>query len=137
MSAGRRSIARAHIGNARAAVVYDVLYRVLRRHYDTVVYARNITDIDDKINAAAQEQGVPIAAITARYVEVYHRDMDALGVLAPVIEPRATDHIDTIIAMIEQPHHARQCVRGQRPCAVSRTLVRCLRRALGGARLMT
>ncbi len=89
-----------HIGNARAAVVYDVLYRVLRRHYANVVYARNITDVDDKINQAARDQGVPIGVIAARYTEVYHRDVAALGVLPPVIEPRATEHIDTIIAMI-------------------------------------
>jgi len=91
-----------HIGNARAAVVYDVLFRVLRRHYDNVVYARNITDVDDKINAAAREEGVPIETITARYIDVYHRDMDSLGVLPPVIEPRATHHIAAIIAMIER-----------------------------------
>ncbi len=91
-----------HIGNARAAVVYDILYRVLRRHYANVVYARNITDVDDKINAAALEQGVPIETITAQYIEVYHRDMRGLGVLAPVIEPRATHHIGEIIAMIER-----------------------------------
>jgi cysteinyl-tRNA synthetase len=91
-----------HIGNARAAVVYDVLYRVLKRHYANVVYARNITDVDDKINQAAIDQGVPISTISARYTEVYHRDMAALGVLPPVIEPRATDHIDTIVVMIEK-----------------------------------
>lgn len=91
-----------HIGNARAAVVYDVLYRVLMRHYENVVYARNITDVDDKINAAAAAEGVDIGTITARYTAVYHADVAALGVLAPGIEPRATDHIDGIIAMIER-----------------------------------
>ncbi len=91
-----------HIGNARAAVVYDVLFRVLKRHYDNVVYARNITDVDDKINAAAREEGVPIETITARYTEIYHRDMRGLGVLPPVIEPRATHHIGPIVAMIER-----------------------------------
>ena len=91
-----------HIGNARAAVVYDLLYRVLMRHYDNVVYARNITDVDDKINAAAAEQGVPIADITERYVAIYHEDVEALGVLAPTIEPRATAHIETMIDMIER-----------------------------------
>ncbi|MCB1746124.1 MAG: cysteine--tRNA ligase, partial [Gammaproteobacteria bacterium] len=90
-----------HIGNARAAVVYDVLYRVLMRHYPQVVYARNITDVDDKINAAAQAAGVPIGEITARYAAVYHADVAALGVLPPVIEPRATEHIGHIVAMIE------------------------------------
>jgi cysteinyl-tRNA synthetase len=89
-----------HIGNARAAVVYDVLYRVLRRHFPNVVYARNITDVDDKINLAAQKEGVPIAVISARYTEIYHRDVAALGVLPPVIEPRATEHIPQMISMI-------------------------------------
>lgn len=91
-----------HIGNARAAVVYDVLFRVLRRHYDNVVYARNITDVDDKINAAALLESVPIETITTRYIDIYHRDMVALGVLAPTVEPRATQHIAAIIAMIER-----------------------------------
>ncbi len=91
-----------HIGNARAAVVYDVLYRVLRRHYANVVYARNITDVDDKINLAAQQEGVPIAVIAERFAAVYHRDMAALGVLDPVIEPKATEHIPRMIAMIEK-----------------------------------
>ncbi|MGE4616124.1 MAG: cysteine--tRNA ligase [Gammaproteobacteria bacterium] len=91
-----------HIGNARAAVVYDLLYRVLMRHYDNVVYARNITDVDDKINAQAAEEGVPISDIADRYTVVYHADIEALGVLPPTIEPRATAHIDTIVAMIER-----------------------------------
>lgn len=91
-----------HIGNARAAVVYDVLYRVLKRHYPNVVYARNITDVDDKINLAAREEGVPISTISARYTAVYHRDVSALGVLPPVIEPRATEHIPGMLAMIER-----------------------------------
>jgi cysteinyl-tRNA synthetase len=90
-----------HIGNARAAVVYDVLYRVLQRHYPRVIYARNITDVDDKINQAALDEGVPIATISARYTEIYHRDVAALGVLPPVIEPRATEHIPAMITMIE------------------------------------
>ena len=90
-----------HIGNARAAVVYDLLYRVLKRHYANVVYARNITDVDDKINAAAASEGVEIGVITDRYTAVYHTDVEALGVLPPPIEPRATAHIGDIIAMIE------------------------------------
>lgn len=90
-----------HIGNARAAVVYDLLYRVLQRHYPVVVYARNITDVDDKINAAAAKEGVAIGVITDRYTAVYHADVEALGVLPPPIEPRATAHIADIIAMIE------------------------------------
>src|SRR5690606_19089587 len=91
----------AHIGNARPAVVFDVLARLLRRHYQ-VRYARNITDVDDKINAAAKETGRPIDEITARYIEAYHEDMGALGVLPPDVEPRATEHIADMIAMIQE-----------------------------------
>jgi len=92
----------AHIGNARPAVVFDVLARVLRRKYAGVVYARNITDIDDKINAAAQKEGVGIDVVTARYAKVYHEDMAALGVGTPDAEPRVTEHLATIVAMIEK-----------------------------------
>ncbi len=91
-----------HIGNARPAVVFDVLYRLLQLEYPEVVYARNITDLDDKINVAAAEQGVEIKAITDRFTQIYHSDMQALGVLAPVIEPRATLHIAQMISMIER-----------------------------------
>jgi cysteinyl-tRNA synthetase len=94
----------AHIGNARPAVVFDVLARVLRRKYGpgAVVYARNITDIDDKINAAAQKEGVGIDVITARYATVYHEDMAALGVGTPEAEPRVTEHLPSIVVMIER-----------------------------------
>lgn len=94
----------AHIGNARPAVVFDVLYRLLRHQYGdkSVLYARNYTDIDDKINAAAAEQNVPIDVITDRYKTIYHEDMEALGVLMPTIEPCATDHIAQMIDMIER-----------------------------------
>ncbi len=88
-----------HIGNARPAVVFDVLARLLRRRYD-LTYARNITDVDDKINAAANEAGVDIGEVTAEFIDVYHHDMAALGVAPVDVEPRATDHIDSIIAMI-------------------------------------
>jgi len=90
----------AHIGNARPAVVFDLLARLLRRSYD-LTFARNITDVDDKINAAAKEQGKPIEAITERFIEAYNADMAALGVLPPDVEPRATAHIAEMIAMIE------------------------------------
>ncbi len=90
-----------HIGNARGPVVFDVLVRLLRRHYPQVLYARNITDVDDKINTAAQQQGVPIGAITARFAQAYREDMAGLGVAPPDVEPLATTHIDPIIAMIE------------------------------------
>ena len=88
-----------HIGNARPAVVFDLLARLLRRHYPRVVYARNITDVDDKINAAAQVAGVPIASITDRYAAAYREDIARLGVAAPDVEPCATAHIDAIVAM--------------------------------------
>ena len=91
-----------HIGNARPAVVFDVLYRVLRRIYPHVLYARNITDLDDKINRAATEAGVSIGVISERFIQAYHDDMSALGVLPPVVEPRATDHIAQMISMIER-----------------------------------
>lgn len=90
----------AHIGNARPAVVFDVLVRLLRRQYDNVVYARNITDIDDKINKAAEEAGVPISEINEKYIQAYHDDLSALGTLPPDIEPRVTDTIPEIIEMI-------------------------------------
>ncbi|MFW6093185.1 MAG: cysteine--tRNA ligase [Pseudomonadota bacterium] len=92
---------RVHIGNARPAVVFDVLYRLLRVLYPSVVYVRNITDIDDKINAAAQANGEPIAVLADRFTSAYREDVAALGVLPPDVEPRATEHIDEIIAMIE------------------------------------
>jgi cysteinyl-tRNA synthetase len=91
----------AHIGNARPAVVFDVLVRLLRQHYPQVVYARNFTDVDDKINAAASAAGVPIGAITDRYINAYHEDMHALGVLAPDLEPRVTEHIPAIIELVQ------------------------------------
>ncbi|MFO0043678.1 MAG: cysteine--tRNA ligase [Pseudomonadota bacterium] len=92
----------AHIGNGRPAVVFDLLARLLRRRYPTVVYARNITDIDDKINAAAAELGVPISVITDRFTAAYHEDMAALGVAPPDFEPRATATIGPIVSMIER-----------------------------------
>ncbi|HJN61430.1 MAG TPA: cysteine--tRNA ligase, partial [Alphaproteobacteria bacterium] len=93
----------AHIGNARPIVVFDLLYRLLRDIYgaDHVTYVRNITDVDDKINAAALETGEPISAITARTTEAFHDDIAELNALAPDVEPRATDHIAEMIEMIE------------------------------------
>ena len=91
-----------HIGNGRPAVVFDVLVRLLRLKYPKVVYARNITDIDDKINAAAFENGEPISALADRYTEAYEKDLLTLGVELPDIVPRATHHIEEIQAMIQQ-----------------------------------
>ena len=80
----------AHIGNARPVVVFDVLYRLLKRLYPRVTYVRNITDVDDKIIAAAKASGEPIDAITQRTTDAFHADMKALGALDPDMEPRAT-----------------------------------------------
>ncbi|MDB5318257.1 MAG: cysteine--tRNA ligase, partial [Rhodospirillales bacterium] len=92
----------AHLGNARPVVVFDVLVRLLRRLYPRVTYVRNITDVEDKINARARESGEPIATITARTTVDFHRDMAALGALPPDEEPRATDNIAQMIAIIEK-----------------------------------
>jgi cysteinyl-tRNA synthetase len=93
---------RAHIGNARPAVVFDVLARLLRHTYgeDALVYARNVTDVDDKIIDAAREEGVDPSLITARYEDFYLADMGALGVRAPDVAPRATGHVEEMVAMI-------------------------------------
>jgi cysteinyl-tRNA synthetase len=92
----------AHIGNYRPPVVFDTLARVLRRRYPSVVYARNITDIDDKINAAAVKEGVDIGVITQRYTAAYHEDLQALGVQPTDAEPKVTEHIPQILSMIER-----------------------------------
>ena len=92
----------AHIGNARAAVVADVLFRVLRHIYgeDHVIYARNITDVDDKIIESAKEQGVDISVITEKYAKIYNDDLAAIGCLMPTEQPKCTAHIDGMTAMI-------------------------------------
>jgi cysteinyl-tRNA synthetase len=91
-----------HIGNARNVVLFDILVRLLRRIYPRVTYVRNITDIEDKINARAAESGESIASITARTTADYQADMAALFTLPPDIEPRATAHIAEIIMIIER-----------------------------------
>ncbi len=95
---------RAHIGNARPPVVFDVLVHLLRDTYgaEHVVYARNVTDVDDKINAEAARRGVPIGQITATYEAHYLADMAALGVAPPDIAPHATAHIAEMIALMQQ-----------------------------------
>ena len=92
----------AHIGNARPPIVFDVLRRLLIRTYgaEAVVYARNITDIEDKIIKASLETGAPIADITKKFAEIYNADTTALNVLAPTIEPWATGHVPEMIDMI-------------------------------------
>mgnify|MGYP006273680151 FL=1 len=94
---------RAHLGNARPAVVFDVLFRLLRYRYgaDHVTYVRNITDVEDKIIERARANGEAIADLTRRTTDWYHADMDALGVLRPDEEPHATDYVAQMIAMIE------------------------------------
>jgi len=92
----------AHIGNARPAVIFDLLHRLLKLHYPKVVYARNITDVDDKINESAARLGVPISEISTKYAQAYHDDMAAIGALPPTIEPRATEHIPQMIDMIQR-----------------------------------
>jgi cysteinyl-tRNA synthetase len=95
---------RPHIGNARSVVVYDVLFRLLNHLYgpEHVTYARNITDVDDKINTRAKELKIPIQQLTAEVTGWFHADMKALGNLNPTHEPRATVHIPVMIAIIEQ-----------------------------------
>lgn len=94
---------RPHLGNARSVVVYDVLYRLLCHHYGRahVTYVRNITDVDDKINARAKERGIAIGTLTAEVTTQFHADMAALHVLPPTHEPRATAHITEMITMIQ------------------------------------
>ena len=92
----------AHIGNARPAIVFDVLFRLLRHVYgaEHVTYVRNITDVDDKINARAKEEGISIRDLTERTAKIYNEDVAALGCLPPSVTPRATEHIAEMIAMI-------------------------------------
>ena len=94
----------AHIGNARPVIVFDVLFRLLRAIYgsDHVTYVRNVTDVDDKINARAAEQNIPIRELTEQTLRQFHEDISALGVLQPTLEPRATESIPEMIAIIER-----------------------------------
>ncbi|MEO1640253.1 MAG: cysteine--tRNA ligase [Pseudomonadota bacterium] len=94
---------RAHLGNLRPSLVFDVLFRLLREVYgvDHVTYVRNFTDVDDKINARAAETGRAIGDITAETIQWYHDDLDAVGLLRPTHEPRATAHIAEMVAMTD------------------------------------
>ncbi len=91
-----------HIGNARPAVVFDTFFRLLTHEFPNVVYTRNITDVDDKINASALAENTSIDTISKRFTEVYHQDMGELGVLPPTIEPRVTEHMPQIVDMIQR-----------------------------------
>ncbi len=90
-----------HIGNARPIVVFDMLYRLLKHTYENVVYARNITDIDDKINATASSLGETISDVSGRYTDAFHEDIASLHTLMPDIEPFATNHISEMHSMIQ------------------------------------
>src|SRR6201992_2700547 len=93
----------AHIGNARPAIVFDVLFRLLRHEFvdGHVTYVRNITDVDDKINARAAERGISIRELTEETARIYDADVAALGCLRPSVMPRATEHIAQMVGMIE------------------------------------
>lgn len=90
---------RPHIGNARSAIVFDVLYRLLKKTFLSVTYVRNVTDVDDKINIRSRELNISIRELTEQTLAHYHEDVGALGALSPDIEPRATDHIAEMIEM--------------------------------------
>jgi cysteinyl-tRNA synthetase len=95
-----------HIGHARSAVVFDVIYRYLKYSCYEVAYVRNFTDVDDKIIRRANEQGISCAELSRRYIGEFHRDMDALGVERPTREPLATEHIQEMIAHVERLQQA-------------------------------
>jgi len=94
----------AHVGNMRPPVVFDVLFRLLRATWgdDAVIYARNVTDVDDRIIAAARDSGEPMAAITRRFEAVYDADTAALGCLPPTLTPRATEHVPVMLSVIDR-----------------------------------
>jgi len=94
----------AHIGNARPVIVFDVLFRLLRHIYGEkhVIYVRNVTDVDDKINARAAERGISIGELTKETYEIFHGDVQALGCLEPTHEPRATAYIEPMKELIER-----------------------------------
>lgn len=97
-----------HLGNGRSSVVFDLLFRTLKQLYSNVLYARNFTDVDDKINAAAHAQNVEISVITSQFIQAYNEDMAALGNLTPTLVPKATEHmgeiIETIVKLIDRGH---------------------------------
>ena len=109
-----------HIGNARPVVVFDVLYRLLKRRYPRVTYVRNITDIDDRIMVRAADNGETIDALTARTAGAYQSDMLRLGALAPDVEPRATQYVTDMVAMIQRLVDNGHAYAGRRSRAVQR-----------------
>ena len=122
----------AHIGNARPVIVFDVLFRLLRHIYgaDHVTYVRNVTDVDDKINARAAERGVSIRDLTEETYKNFQDDVAALGCLEPTIEPRATEHIEPMKLLIDRLVECRPCLCGGRQRAVPRAVDAGLRPAL-------
>ena len=90
----------AHIGNARMAVVNDLLVKVLKTVFLKVTYVSNITDIDDKIISTSQEKNIPINILTEKFTKIYNEDMSILGVSLPDLQPKATDHINEMIELI-------------------------------------
>ena len=128
----------AHIGNARPVIVFDVLFRLLRHLYgaEHVTYVRNITDVDDKINARAAEEypdlplNEAIRTVTAKTEKQFHEDVDALGCLRPTVEPRATEHIAEMRDADRAPGRRRPCLRRRGARAVQRALDAGLRQAL-------
>lgn len=93
---------RPHLGNARSAIIYDMFYRLFLQTFKQVKYVRNITDVDDKINKAAQERGIDIKTLTDEFIDYYNKDMNKLGLLRPSHEPRATEHIKEMIDIIQK-----------------------------------
>jgi len=93
---------RPHLGNARSVVIYDLFFRFFKAVFPQVTYVRNITDVDDKINAAAKEQNIPIQELTQKIIDIFYQDISALNVLRPTFEPRATNHIADMIVMIQK-----------------------------------
>ena len=93
----------AHVGNARPVIVFDTLFRIMRHTYgvDHVTYVRNITDVDDKIIEAANSNKEDISSLTSRTIQYFHEDASYIGALVPTIEPKATDHINEMVEMIE------------------------------------
>ena len=122
----------AHIGNARPVIVFDVLFRLLRHLYgaEHVTYVRNITDVDDKINARAAERGISIRDLTEETYKNFKADVAALGCLPPTVEPRATEHIEQMKALIERLVAKRPRLCGGRQRAVQRAVDAGLRPAL-------
>src|SRR5437879_2372897 len=91
-----------HMGHARAAVVFDAVFRWLRAKGYEVTFARNFTDVDDKIIKRADDRGVTADAISKQFIDAYHEDMEKLGLLSPTVEPKATEHIPEMIEVIRR-----------------------------------